>query len=373
MYVEKELKKEIIQIKDFLLSLVAALPAGIMALDFKGMVIAANQEALNLLGKQERRASEIIDKDISFVIAGLPDLEKKLQECIRHRRSEIFIPELRIAKEGNDVFLAVIGKPISQGMLIFLEDITRIKAVERMEADFVSIASHQLRTPLVGVQWVVERFLKKEKQLSEKGKEYLKDIHTSCQRLSNLVDLLLNVSRIESGEVSISPKQLNLVEFIERFLDEYSPLYAKKNITLIFKKHPQMLKAVTDSNALRNIIQTLISNTIEYTPDGGKVEVSLEKKPSTGSGQDTFLFAVSDTGIGIPEKDQPTIFNKFARGSNAKLIKTDGTGFGLYFAKKATDLLQGKIWFKSKENEGTTFYVELPLEAKSKKGSKDLV
>ncbi len=94
--------------------------------------------------------------------------------------------------------------------------------------------------------------------------------------------------------------------------------------------------------------------------------MSLEKK------NDTFLFAVSDTGIGIPEKDQPNIFTKFARGSNAKLIKTDGTGFGLYFAKKTTDFLQGKIWFESEENKGTTFYVELPLEVRSKEGSKSL-
>jgi len=275
---------------------------------------------------------------------------------------------------ANSVISPILFNGKITGAVEVFYDITEEKELERIRMDFLSLASHQLRTPLIGVQWVAERFLKKEKQLSKKGKEYLKDINASCQRLSDLVDRLLNVSRIETGEVSISPRQLDLVEFTERLLDEYSPLYAKKRITLIFKKHPKIVKVVTDDNALRNIMQTIISNTIEYTKEGGRVEVSLKKKNRS------FLFTVQDTGIGIPEKDQATIFNKFARGSNAKLIKTDGIGIGLYFAKKTINLLRGKIWFKSKEDKGlpagrhgTTFYVRLPLKLKSKKGSKNLI
>jgi len=278
--------------------------------------------------------------------------------CIRKDKTKLPVAiTVSPVKIGNELI----------GAIFVFRDVSHEWEIDEAKKEFVSLASHQLRTPLVGVQWVIERFLKKEKHLSDKGKEYLKDIRVSCQRLSNLVDLLLNVSRIESGNISISPKQLELVGFIEEFLKEYSSLYAKKKITLIFKEHPKTLKAVTDSNALRNIMQTIISNTIEYTKEGGRVEVSLRKKDHV------FLFAVSDTGIGIPEKNQATIFNKFARGSNAKLMKPEGAGFGLYFAKRATDLLGGKIWFKSKENKGTTFYVELPLKIKVEKGSKDLV
>lgn len=365
MYVEKELKKEIIQIRDFLLSLVAALPAGVIAIDLKGIVIAVNQKALNLLGKQEKRISEIIDKDIFSIIAGLPDLEKELQKCIRHRRSKIFIPELHIVKEGNDVFLAVIGKPISQGMLIFLEDITRIKAVERMKAEFISIVSHQLGTPLVGIRWAIERIFKKEK-LTIGLQGYLQDIHVSVQRLSGLVSELLNTSRFEEGRLVISPKKIELVAFIRDYIVECTPLFIKKGVALTFEEHPKTLNVITDSNILRNVIQSLVSNAIEYTPEGGKVKVFLERKDGY------FLFTVSDTGIGIPKEEQANIFKKFSRANNAKLIKPSGAGLGLYLGKQAVEILGGKIWLKSQENKGTTFYVELPLKSRSKKGSKSL-
>jgi len=260
------------------------------------------------------------------------------------------------------------------GGAIILHDITHMKEISRMESEFISTASHQLRTPMTGIQWVIERLLKKEK-LTKKGREYLKDIHSSIMKLTALIDLLLNVSRIEGGRVGISPKSLDVVEFLEGYLVECIPLGAKKHLAIEFKQHPKKLEVTSDTGALRNIFQSIISNAIEYTPKNGRIIISLEKK------DDHFVFCTADTGIGVPEDEQKNIFDKFTRGSNAKLVKTDGTGLGLHIAKEASGLLGGAIWLESpvkekiltqdgKRNPGAKFCVGLPLKSQERKGSR---
>lgn len=365
MFIERELKKELIQIKNFLLSLVAVLPAGFIAIDRNGIIIVANQKALDLLDKQEK-IERIIDKDIFSVIAGLHDLEAKLQECIRYRRFNIFIPELRIAKRNNDVFISVTGKPITHGMLLLLEDITRIKTIERMEAEFVSIASHQLRTPLTAIEWTAELFSRKE-TLTNKGKEYLNDIRFSAKRLNTLIKLLLDVSRIESGHVGVSPEPLELVEFINEHISEFQILCKKKKISLAFIKHPKKLVVTTDRNMLGYIVQNLVSNAINYTLPEERIEMVLK------SNKDNVFFTVRDTGIGIPEKEQARIFKKFVRASNAISMKPDGTGLGLFIVAEAVKLLGGRIWFDSVEGKGSSFFVKFPLVSQPRAGEKGLI
>lgn len=246
---------------------------------------------------------------------------------------------------------------------LVVEQAKILKGVDRDKSDFISVASHQLRTPLTAIKWVTERVLKTQK-LSIEAIEYLGDIQRSAQRLSDLVDILLNVSRIEGGRVGISPKALDLVDFIKDYFSEVMPLCAEKNINLSFENYPPNLNITTDPSALRNIIQSLVSNAIEYTPEEGRIEISLvpyEKK---------FLLSVKDSGIGIDKEERPRIFEKFFRADNAKRVKTDGTGLGLYIVKQAVELLGGKIWFESKENNGTTFFVELPMKSKPKAGER---
>ena len=246
------------------------------------------------------------------------------------------------------------------------QDVTQRKNIDKAKSDFVSVASHQLRTPITGIQWTIERFMKKEK-MSKRGKEYLSDMHRSLITLAELVDSLLNVSRIESGGVSVTPTEIDLVVFIKEYLAELKSIEEKKELKLVFKKHPKTLKILSDKNVLRNVVQSIVSNAVEYTPEGGTVEVSIE------AGADEFLLKVRDTGIGIPLEDQATIFEKFHRAENARLVKTDGSGLGLYVAKKAIDMLGGKVLIRSKVNKGTTFYVNLPLECTAKEGKKTLL
>ncbi|MFC1756762.1 ATP-binding protein [Patescibacteria group bacterium] len=272
-----------------------------------------------------------------------------------------------VRKDGEHVPVADSSSPIKDkngnvlGCVVVFRDVSQERKVEKMKSEFVSVASHQLRTPLTGIQWVAERLMKLKK-LPKKELSYVNDIHISAQRLSRLVDDLLNVSRIEEGRIAVAPEKIDLINFIQDYFKECAPICAKKNIQITFSKHPKELEIFTDRNALQNVTQSVISNAIEYTPDNGKIDVTLEKKDSI------FVFTVSDTGIGIPKEEQEDIFKKFSRGSNAQAVKTDGTGLGLYIVKQTVDLLGGKVWFESEENKGTTFFVELPLKSKAREG-----
>ena len=279
---------------------------------------------------------------------------------------------LLIRKDKSEVSVADSSAPIKDkaghiiGCIVVFRDATEERKAEKIKSDFVSIASHQLRTPLTGIQWVTERLLKHSTALPEKDKKYVDDINLSAKRLSILVDSLLNVSRIEGGKISIKPEEIELIDFIQSYLSETVPLTIKKNLELKFNIHPEKLDIITDRAGIRNIVQSLVSNAIEYTPQDGKIEVSVEDSDK----KDFFLFKVKDNGIGIPKRNQATLFDKFTRGDNAQQVKTDGTGFGLYIARQTCDLLGGEIRFESIENEGTTFFVTLPKESKAKEGGK---
>ncbi|MFC1615019.1 ATP-binding protein [Patescibacteria group bacterium] len=356
-------------------AILASIGDALMACDENGKIMLFNAVAEELTGF---KATEVIgnhyDKYLKFVseINETPVVDFIAKAIQTGEKTKIEDDALIVNKTGIKIPVADSAAPIKDGenniigCVVVFRDVTREREIDKMETDFISTASHQLRTPITGIRWVIEHFLKKEK-VSEKGKEYLEDIHSSTEELSELVDILLNVSRIEGGGVEIQAQSIEFVELLKRYLNEIVPITTKKNLTVTFDEHPDSLEILTDKGALRNIMQSLVSNALEYTPTGGKIDITLKEKDDK-----TFVFTVTDTGIGIPLKAQKTIFDKFTRGDNAKLTNTSGTGLGLYIAKKATDLLGGKIWFNSVENEGTIFYVELPIKSKSKTGTKKL-
>lgn len=248
------------------------------------------------------------------------------------------------------------------------KDITAIKNIERTRREFISIASHQLQTPLTAIKWVIERFLK-DKTLNEKNRGYMDDIYLSTRRLSSIVNDLLNVSRIESGAaISVNPVKMDMIGFLNESMKEWSPLFDKKQIKNSFVKDIESLDVETDKGIMGNIFQCLVSNAIEYTANNGNIIILIKKLDD-----DKFLFSVKDTGIGIPKADKEKMFMKFSRADNAKLVKPSGTGIGLYVAKELVKLLGGKIWFESEENVGTTFFVELPMKSKEIKGEKKII
>jgi len=341
---------------------------GVFVIDKDFKITVFNQAAVDISGFSKK---EVIGKKYGEVLKFVFENSGKVNDgFIKKAMNTGEVKELSnhavlIRKDGKKIAVADSAAPLRNengkivGCVVVFRDVSRERRISQMESEFVSIASHQLRTPITAIQWLMELILKKEK-ISKKGREYLDDVHASAIRLNALVDLLLNVSKVEAGKISVSFREIEVIKTIERYLKESKGLFAKKNIILTFKEHPKALNVITDNNLFRNILQSLVSNAIDYTLEKGKIEVSLEKKPKS------FVLVVSDTGIGIPEKEQATIFDKFTRASNAKLVKTDGTGLGLYFTKQIVGLLGGKIWLKSAKDKGATFYVELPLNSKTK-------
>lgn len=248
------------------------------------------------------------------------------------------------------------------------EDITEQKRIDRTKTEFVSLASHQLRTPLSAINWYTEMLLDQDVgDINDKQKEYLQEIATGNKRMVDLVNALLNVSRIELGTFAVSPEPIHIEEICESLLKELQQQIQEKGILLEkdFQSEIPLLNA--DPNLVRIIEQNLLSNAIKYTPAQGKVRIQIRYD------QRGISFIVSDTGCGIPKQSQDKIFSKLYRADNAQEKDPNGNGLGLYIVKSIVDQVGGRIWFNSEENKGTTFYVALPRTGMEKhEGSKAL-
>lgn len=233
-------------------------------------------------------------------------------------------------------------------------DITKIKQIDKSKSEFVSLASHQLRTPLSAINWYTEMLIDEDVgQLNDKQKEYLREIYHSSKRMGDLVGSLLNVSRIELGTFIVDPKPTNMVDLIKSVIKDLALQIERKKQKLI-ENYGNVGMLDIDSNIMQMIVQNLLSNAVKYTPDEGEIRISIHKNGS-------IVINISDNGIGIPQNQQSHIFTKFFRADNAKEKETDGNGLGLYIVKEMVNKTGGRIWFESEINKGTTFHVSLPL------------
>lgn len=244
------------------------------------------------------------------------------------------------------------------GAVEVLRDITKEKEIDKAKTEFVSLASHQLRTPLSTVSWYSEMLLAGDVgEVTSEQKKYLEEIYHGNQRMVDLVNTLLDVSRIEMGTFIVESKPTDIVKLAQDVIEEHKLQISERRIKFLcsFKQNMPLIQA--DPKILRMVIQNLLSNAIKYTPEGGKVEASIDLVKGNG-----IIFKVSDTGYGIPTDQQNKIFTKLFRADNVVGKDTEGTGLGLYIAKSIVEQSGGKIWFESSENKGTTFYVTLPLK-----------
>ncbi|MBP7823350.1 CHASE domain-containing protein, partial [Candidatus Gracilibacteria bacterium] len=235
-------------------------------------------------------------------------------------------------------------------------DITHEALVDRQKTEFVSIASHQLRTPLTSIGWYTEMMLHGDTgKTSPAQKKYLNEIYKSHTAMVDLVNKLLSVSRIDLGTLMVDSKVTNMNDIVRDIISEN-----KKKISLnkiLIREHiGQVGECLSDPTLVRIIFQNLIANAIKYTPQGGKIDISLSLKGKN------ILFKITDNGRGIPEEQQKDIFHKFFRANNTKDV--NGTGLGLYIVRSIAEKLGGKVWFESGTRgtkKGTTFSVQLPF------------
>jgi PAS domain S-box-containing protein len=243
-----------------------------------------------------------------------------------------------------------------------------LKSLDLAKDEFVSIASHQLRTPLTALKGYTGMLLDGDPgPINDKQREYLGEIKDANDRMIGLITALLNVSRVDLGVFIVEPEPTDLTVVAESVLKELLPGSDAKKLHMVtdFEKDLPPLNA--DPKITRMIFQNLLSNAIKYTPAEGTITLAIKKDTSM------MLISVADTGYGIPEDVQKKIFTKMFRADNARTKDPNGTGLGLYIIKATIEQTGGKIWFESKENKGSTFYVSLPLEGmKKKEGSKRL-
>jgi len=293
---------------------------------------------------------------------------------------------VRIRKDGSvfdaSIFLSPIKDQNGQiiGASVFTIDISKEKEIDKAKTEFVSLASHQLRTPLSAINWYSEMLLAGDAgKLNEEQERYLKEIYTGNQRMVALVNALLNVSRLDLGTFIVEPTEIDLPEMIKSVLTELKSFVNEKKLLVEENYAENLPKFNADQNLLRIIFQNLLSNSVKYTSGGGKVGISVSvTKKGEKFGErimeiDALTFSVSDSGMGVPLDQKNKIFLKLFRADNAKESETEGTGLGLYLVKSIIDKTGGEIWFDSVEGKGSVFYVFLPLTGmKRKEGSKKL-
>lgn len=226
----------------------------------------------------------------------------------------------------------------------------KLKALDETKDEFISMASHQLRTPLTSVKGYVSMVLEGDAgELNDMQKKLLEQSFASSQRMVYLIADLLNLSRLRTGKFVIEAKPTNLADVIESEVNQLKISAAGRNLTLDYKKPDNFPEIMLDETKIRQVIMNFADNAIYYTPSGGSIDIKLKQT------KDSVEFTVNDNGIGIPPEEQRHLFNKFYRAKNAQKARPDGTGLGLFMAKKVIIAQGGAVVFKSVENKGSTF------------------
>ncbi len=290
-------------------------------------------------------------------------------------RSFTTIVEFGKSSETKTYF-KVTGMPIESSperMLGVAFDITEEIEIDRVKTEFVSLVSHQLRTPLTSISWFAT--LLKEEDLSDTQQDFLDEIEHANKRMIDLINALLNISRLELGTFAITPEDFQVPSLLDEILTEFECQIEDKKLQLnvsISDKLPDTFHG--DPMLVGIIFQNVISNAIKYTTPKGSVDIKLnvKKRGAKVAGKtvprESFILKVSDSGIGIPQSQQDDIFKKLFRADNVKKIDTNGTGLGLYFVRQILLQIDGDIWFSSRENNGTTFYVMIPTRPMKARG-----
>ena len=241
--------------------------------------------------------------------------------------------------------------------VIITRSFERLAEANRLKSEFVSIVSHQLRSPLSNLKWTIELLMSgKLGKIEEKQTEYFKIIKENSNRMHELVADLLTVSRIETSRLPFKIQQFSMEELVKEIINEYKPVANAYNVEVIFKNQKLLPKAFSDPSRIKLVVENFLDNAIRYVKDKGKVEIELSKNSGN------IHFSIKDNGVGIPKKDKKYIFQKFFRSENVLKQQTKGSGLGLYISKAIIKRAQGKIGFHSEEGKGSTFWFTLPTK-----------
>jgi PAS domain S-box-containing protein len=334
-------------------------PVAYITMDSKGKVLDFNPAAIRLLhGESDVMTQENFfdrvhpDFDFSIILG-------KIKSGLTVNDEEV--PLCTFEKEHIWTKLSIHSRPFEEKRMLSLIDITEQKAVDTAKSEFVALATHQLRTPIAAIRWNVELLEKKMSDtLTEDQSRYLVKINRNVGRMVSLINDFLSVSKLEMGTFASNQEAVNLSEFFDSIVDEFTEKISQKNITLNRTDNPPQLQVTIDSRLLHIIVSNLMSNATKYSNPNGTLDFSYTLEGTT------LHIVVKDDGIGIPESELERLFSKFFRATNAQTHQTQGTGLGLYVVKQSVEKLGGTIEVSSQENQGAQFNVALPVTVLSK-------
>jgi PAS domain S-box-containing protein len=358
-------------------ALLTSIGDGMIAVNQDGQIMVMNPQAGKMLGRNVSWAlgrffTEVVsleqnEKEEPLALGDRPMVKTLVQGIHVQTVSYIF------RADGTKFPASVTSAPIFLedrliGAIVVFRDITHEKEVDKSKTEFVSLASHQLRTPLSAIRWYSEMLNSgKLGPLNEQQKSYMTEIYDSNRHMIELVNSLLNVSRIDLGTFAIEPVPVDFKEIAQSVLKELFVKIQENEMHVTADYDDTIPKINADPKLIRIVFQNLLSNAIKYTKKGGNVALVL------GKDDKNVLIKVSDTGVGIPSNVQDKMFTKLFRADNARIVESEGTGLGLYILKAVVEKGGGKIWFDSVENQGSTFYVSMPLSGMTTvSGAKDL-
>lgn len=359
---------------------IAAIADGVIAIDKKGIVQLINPAAQRLIGWGKNDAVGLDYKSVLKMHDSHDKLVEPTNDPIHQAietNREISVDAFSLeTAEANKKFLAHITvSPIGtlgSGVIVVFRDTTSERSEEREQAEFISTASHEMRTPVASIEGYLGLALNPgTAQIDEKAREYIQKAQESAQHLGRLFQDLLDVSRADDSRLTNDPKVVDLVPFMLDIVRGLAPKAQEKGLQVHYKPAPLLdanqadadekgertLQPVfyvnVDNDHLREVASNLIENAIKYTPEGSiTIDITGDDKHVT--------FSVADSGIGIPQEDLSHLFQKFYRVDNSATREIGGTGLGLYLCRKLTEAMKGKIWAESEYQRGSTFFVQLP-------------
>lgn len=350
---------------------------GLVIVDESQHVTFVNEFVTELFGEHSR----ILGQDVASVItlqdekgANITSAHHPVAQAIKHGRRMSFnlakgapyyvrLPSGLVRRLSINISPILRGGKVG-GAAVVLYDITEESNMDRTKSEIISIASHQLRTPLTAVRWYVKALMSDKALSAAQRQKYLQEIHDANHHMVTLVDSLLSVSRIDLGTLNAKPQAVDFMTALQEVIKELQPQIEARKLTVKVNSNPALKPLFIDPDALGIILQNLLSNAVRYSPDGKEISVLAQQRAKDA------VIEVRDQGVGIPAAEQPKIFGKLFRASNAQRLAPDGSGLGLYITKAMVTQAGGEISFDSHEKHGTNFYVIIPSSiAKRSKGA----
>lgn len=345
----------------------ASIGQGAIATDKDGKISHVNQAALDMLGCKR---SELVGKWFPAAIIAEDSTGKSIKPMDRPI-TKAFLTGKAVNekmfyhhKNGTALPVSITVSPILLnkkpiGAIEVFRDITHELEVDRMKTEFIYLASHQLRTPLTAVKTYAHMLNDGYTgSLKPHQKDMVETILSSMDRMNDIINTLLNISRLEAGKLSLQLSSTLIVNIVDQSLIELQPTIRNKKIR-VHTNIPQQDTIMTDPILAKEVCLNLLSNAIKYTPEGGQISVSVRHTPKEQ------ILKIQDTGYGIPKASKNQIFSKFYRAPNVLDKNESGTGLGLYLVKGLAQALGGRVWFESEESKGTTFYFSIPVKPPS--------